>query len=169
MSHPLKHVIESLVISDRYLDREEEALFWEAVERLAYDRTEAELLLTETLTSHEATRESSIYEELKRYLQGPLRDKLLDFEEEKRCVQWLLQHPQIPTGAHERLLLEACAELGAHVASQLIGELIKVFKERYQMPHWSEAQRQEAVQWATTRWSGLSAEQVYEVMDSFLD
>lgn len=169
MSHPLRHVIESMVVSDHYLDREEEALFWQAVERLNHDRDEAELLLKLVLKEHNASREIMIYQALKDYLQGPLRDQLLDFDEEKRCIQWLLQHDHIPTGTHQTMLLEACAELGAHVASQMIDELLETFTTKYQMPNWDTLRQEEALQWATQRWSGLSAEQIYEIMDSFLD
>ena len=169
MNHPLQQVIESMVISDQYLDREEEGLYWSAVERLSYNAIEAEDLLQKTLNKYEASRESKIYEELKVFLEGPLRDSLLDFEEEKSCEQWLLNYPHIPTGAHLHLIHEACEELGAHIASQMIDELIETFKSIYQMPNWDEMRMKEAIQWATQRWPGLTENQVFEIMDSFLD
>lgn len=169
MDNTLKRVIESMIVSDQYLDREEEALFWQAVERLGQDPTEAEALLKSVIEERSAIRESILFEELKVYLEGPLRDQLLDFEEEKRSIQWLLQFDQIPTGLRESLLFEACEALGAHIASQLIDELLETFKSNFNMPHWDLKNREDAIQWATQRWIGLSSEQIHEIMDSFLD
>jgi hypothetical protein len=169
LSHPLKQVIESMVVSDLYLDREEENLYWSAVARFNYDKAEAESLLEKTIVEYQATRELTVYQDLKIYLEGPLRDALLDFEEEKRCEQWLLLHPNIPIGAHSSLLYEACEELGAHIASQLIDELIATFKSKYNMPHWDDEQMKKAIEWATQRWVGLTKEQIFEIMDSLLD
>ena len=169
MREQLTKILVSLVVSDQYLDREEEELFWHAVNRTQMDPQEAESLLLEILEQHQAERESTIYQELKVYLSGPLRDGLLDFEEEENSHQWLLQCDHIPFGVHKRLIYEACRELGAHVASELIDELIDTFRQRYQMPLWSEQERRDAEQWAITRWSGITGKQVWELLDSYLD
>lgn len=158
-----------MIVSDLYLDREEEALYWEAVQRLGIEQSEAELLLLSTLKEYEATREKEIYQSLKVYLVGALRDHLLDFEEERSALHWLLQKQHIPTGSHKKLLIEVCEEQRAHVASCIIDEMLMVFKTRFQMPQWTSKQKLDAAQWATEYWQGLSTNQIWELVDAYLD
>ena len=167
MREQIQKILKNMIVSDRYLDREEESIYWRAVDRSSLTIETAEILLIACLEEHDALREKALFDELLIYLEGPLRDGFLDFEEEENCRRWLLSKGPIPSGVHQRLISEVCQAQSAHVASEVIEELISTFRERFNMPQWTDEDRERGAMWAQERW-GIEAKHVWTMIDSYL-
>jgi hypothetical protein len=150
MINKLRQIAANMVISDQFLDLEEEALYFAKVSEYGIDRELSETILVEVLAQFHAVRESQLFAEMKRYMIGPLRDGFLSEAEEKNALSFLIRHaPQVSLTQVKELLKKICDQQNILTESIFREELLCYTQNWIHDNCLSEDIRQKIIEWAS--------------------